>query len=133
VRKLFLILAGLVVGVGIFATGVICVIYLTSSNTIGAVEIRNNSKVVVGYVELAGSGWSCSLMPEVLPGQSLSGGCLGMPSRMKLPFRLIFYAEGRRYDRPAQVHLLPFGDYNVIVTIDDQMQISVRTIYFMGV
>jgi hypothetical protein len=126
-------LAGLIVGVAIFGAAVICFIYLTSSNNVGAVQIRNDSKVVVRYIELAGTGWSCSLMPEVLPGQSFSGGCLGIPSKMTLRFRVTFYAGGRRYDHGAQIHLLPFGDYNVIVAIDDQMHVSVRTIYFAGI
>jgi hypothetical protein len=56
-------------------------------------------------------------MPEMLPGQSFGP---GLRSRMKLAFRVVFDAAGRHYDVLTEMHLLPFGNYSVFITIDDQ-------------
>jgi|SRR5580700_8988790 hypothetical protein len=127
-KKLLVISAGVGLGGVIVLTGIICLIYLTSSSTV-SIDVRNDSKAVLHNVTLILPDWPDTRMDEMLPGQSFGP---GMPSRMKMSFRVVFDDGGHHYDVPAQVRLLPFGSYTLFITIDDHMQVSVRTIHFMG-
>jgi hypothetical protein len=122
VKKLLLVLGGIVVGTFIFLSAVVCLIYLTSANQI-SFEVANDSKTVLHNVTLIVPGIPDSRMEEMLPGQSFGP---GMPARRKVAFRVLFDADGQHYEIPAKVRALPFGLWTVWVHIDDRMQISVK-------
>jgi len=128
-KKLSLLFAGAVLGVVIFLAGVICLIYLTSSNTV-SIDVRNDSKAGLHNVALVLPGLPISGQPDELSlGQSFGS---GLPVRTKLTFRILFGSNRQHYDILWQIRLLPFGSYYVLMTIDDRMQVSIRTSWFMG-
>ena len=129
-KKALLIITGAFAGVGLFAMGVICLIYLTSSNGV-SVDVRNDSKAVLHNVAVFLPGLPNSgKYYDLSPGESVVS---GMPTRMRLAFRVVFDAGEHHYEVPAQMRLLPFGNYSVFISIDDRMQISIRSSHFMGV
>ncbi len=121
-KKLWLVLGGVILGVVIFIGAIVCLVCLTSANQI-SFEVANDSKTVLHNVTLIVPGIPDSHAEEILPTGSFG---TAMPARTKVAFRVLFDADGHHYEFPAQVRALPFGLWTVWARIDDRMQMTVK-------
>jgi len=123
VKRFLTIFAGVAVGlacIGIFA---LTVQWLFFGNTT-SINVFNRSSVSLQSVTVMvpGSGFSGSPV-EMPPGGDV---VFSADTRTVLPIRVVFDADGHRYEAFRRVILPPIGAYIISIYIDEQMQISIR-------
>ena len=121
-KKVLTIVAGVAVGLVTILVLALAAQWLFFGNTT-SINIFNRSNV------------SLHDFAVVVPGSTFSGPRQEMPpssdvafstdTRMLLPVRITFYADGRHYDVSRRVILPPIGAYIISIYIDPQIQVSI--------
>jgi hypothetical protein len=123
VKKFLTIFAGVAVGlacIGIFALTVQCLFFGNTTS----INVFNHSSVSLQSVAVIVPGSAFSSSPvEMPPGGDV---VFSADTRMVLPIRVVFDADGRHYEAFRRVILPPIGAYIISICIDQQMQIAIR-------
>jgi hypothetical protein len=120
VKKFFYVLAiVLLTPVGV-AAGALTLWWFTTTNT-ASVNLWNRSHSTLRNIIVSVPGRS-DPFAEMAPGDSG-----GFPADPKFTYdvHVSFDADGRHYDLPARIHMLPVGDSIVSLSIDGEFRLSV--------
>ena len=121
-KKLLTIIAGVAVGVAVILVLGLTVQWLFFGNTT-SINVFNHSNVPLHAVAVVVPGSVFSGAPHEMPPRS--DVAFSADTRMFLPVRVTFDADGRRHDVFRRVILPPIGAYIISIYIDPQMQVSI--------
>jgi hypothetical protein len=116
------IVAAIALGLAIILLVALGIQFLISGNLTG-IDVHNDSNrplksVAVFVPESVSSGHASDMSPG-------DWGGFAVDTRMFLPLRIVFDAEGQHYEVSRSVILPPIGAYHIAIYIDPQMQVSV--------
>ena len=124
-RKFLIILVGVIVGAVVFGAGAFAILLLITRDDV-SIDLRNSSGTNLHNVAviIRNSPWNDST-DDMPPGGSMG---FAVDRHTRLPIRVVFDAGGRHYDLAAEVRLPPVGDFVVIVTINEHLQLTIERI-----
>jgi hypothetical protein len=123
VKRFLTIFAGVAVGLACMGIFALTVQWLFFGNTT-SMNVFNRSTVSLQRVTVMVPGSAFSSSPvEMPPGGDV---VFSADTRMVLPIRVVFNADGHHYEAFRRVILPPIGAHIISIYIDQQMQISIR-------
>ena len=120
-RKFFYVLSIVVLTpIGVLVAAFALAWLTTGTNA--SVNIWNRSHTTLRNIVISVPGRS-ETFASMAPGDSAA---FSAGPRVAFDVRVTFDAEGHHYDVPSRIHLLPFGEFGVLISIDDRMRVSVK-------
>ncbi|HYJ05755.1 MAG TPA: hypothetical protein VEX43_11510 [Chthoniobacterales bacterium] len=121
-KRALTIAAGVAVGLAVIVVVLLAIQFLISGNLTG-IDVHNDSNVPLQAVAVFVPGAVASgHRSDMSPGD---WGGFGVQTKMFLPLRIVFDAQGQHYEVSRRVLLPPIGAYNIKIHIDPQMQVKV--------
>ena len=127
-KKFPIVIAGVVLGAAILVVGAATLLWLFCDNSV-SINVRNSSGISLQHVAVVVPGSAFSGYPsDMESGTEFVFGTddTMKPRRKPLQLRVVFDAGGHHYEVPAALRLAPFGSYLVDISIDQQLQVSVK-------
>jgi hypothetical protein len=122
-KNLFTILAVATLGVIAVTIIVACVQALFFGNST-SINIDNRSGVALHSLSVVVPGSAFSGRPDEMPPRSSAA--FSASTRMVMPIRVTFDADGHQHEASRRIILPPLGAYMILISVDPQMQVSIR-------